>query len=200
MIPTLTKKLTFILLRGFGALIPIVLTLYLVYWVFALLEKSTRNTLLYLLPEGFYFPGLGVMILLILIFATGLTLQAVLTRRIFDYVEGQFCRVPVIKSVYGISKDFFDYLSRQGKKQSLGRSVSVNFPELGVQMIGFLTEDTPDDTLSMEKNEELVLVYLPMSYQVGGFSVMVNQSRIEILDINFEDAMRYILTAGVSNR
>jgi uncharacterized membrane protein len=65
-------------------------------------------------------------------------------------------------------------------------------------VIGFVTDDSPQHFAS--EHHKQVAVYVPMSYQVGGFTLLVPQELIEPIDIPVKDAMRYVLTAGIKRR
>ena len=67
-------------------------------------------------------------------------------------------------------------------------------------MVGFVTQEDLKEHSEILNEASKVLVYLPMGYQIGGYSIAVDQSRVEPLDMSFEEAMRFILTAGVSQK
>lgn len=186
------------MIRGFATLIPIAVTIYLIFWLVSLVEGMTQKILMALLPEGAYFTGMGFLVLVAAMFVIGLAMCEIHTEQVFRYFEKHFTRIPVVKSIYGVSKDFMDYFARQRRHDEFGQVVSVNFPALNIKMVGFVTrEDVSDESEALEEASK-VLVYLPMGYQIGGYSIAVERKQVEVLDMNFEDAMRFILTAGVS--
>lgn len=84
------------------------------------------------------------------------------------------------------------------RRKRYNRVVLVKFKEPQVQLVGFVTqEDITQLPLGMT-NTEMVAVYLPMSYQIGGYLVFVPKSNIEPVELSIEDASRLILTAGMS--
>ena len=181
-------------------MIPIVVTVYFVYWTLSLLENFTQSILLLILPDGYYVTGMGTVALIFIAFMIGLALSEMHTEKLFRCAERKLCRIPIVKSVYGISKDFMDYFARQKSKQEFGQVVSINFKEIGIKMVGFVTlEDMAEQSEVLDRQDN-ILVYLPMGYQIGGYSVVVDRSRVEVLDMEFEDAMRFVLTAGVSKQ
>jgi uncharacterized membrane protein len=66
------------------------------------------------------------------------------------------------------------------------------------RVIGFVTQDDAAELGIVEAKDDLVAVYFPMSYQIGGYTALVPRSRIEPLDIPVEAAMRLVLTGGIS--
>ena len=175
------------LLTGFITILPIVLTIYLLYWL-AVSSESVMSSALHLIyPDLVYFPGLGVIVGLIVVFFIGLMMKAIIVRQLFVFSEQILYKLPLIKIVYRAMRDLFDFLSP--KKDGLGRVVTVNIN--GIEMIGFITqEDTSRLPMSL-KGSESVLVYLPMSYMVGGYTVFLPEDKVTVLDWSFEDAMRF---------
>lgn len=196
----LRQGFTKIILRGLATLIPVVVTAYFIYWSISLLEQVTSEALLILLPDGFYFTGLGTLILLIIIFVSGIAMSEIHAEQVFRWMEKYFSRVPVVKSVYGISKDFMSYFARQKGQHKFGQVVAVHFDEAGLKIVGFITREDVSDQSEVLEEESKIMVYLPMGYQIGGYTIVVERSRVEKLDMDFEDAMRFILTAGVSDK
>ena len=67
-----------------------------------------------------------------------------------------------------------------------------------MRLLGFLTSDHDIDLPDAPLAEDVVAVYLPMSYQIGGYTVYLPTSRVESVDMSIEEAMRRILMAGIS--
>ena len=148
-------------------------------------------------PAGAYRPGMGVVAGLVVTFVVGLLMHALVVRRLFALGERLFSRLPLIKSVYFAIRDLLDYFS-PGRKQAFGQVVAVTLGDAGMQLIGFLTQ-TDAERLPVEfKQQDTVLVYLPMSYMIGGYAVLVPRSAVRPLDMGMEEAMRFVLTAGVT--
>lgn len=184
------------LIAGFIALLPVVLTIYLLYWVAMASEDVMGNALRYVLPDEFYFPGLGMLIGLIVVFIVGLLMNAYLVRRLFMFAEQILYRLPLVKSVYRAFRDFFDFFS-PGKK-GLGQVVAVTFN--GMELVGFVTQDDPARLPPSFRDRDSVLVYLPMSYMVGGYTILVPRKDLRPLKMTREEAMQFVLTAGISGK
>lgn len=83
------------------------------------------------------------------------------------------------------------------ENEDMKNVVSVKYGD--VRLIGFLTGAEEKNSLLAETElYEMVSVYLPMSYQIGGFTVYVPREMVETIDMTVEDAMRLVLTAGLS--
>lgn len=185
------------ILTGLITILPVVLTLYLLYWLVVSAESLLGSTIRYVLPEGFYRPGMGVAIGLVAVFTVGLLMHTLVMQRLVILSERIFYRMPLIKSVYVAIRDFLDYFSPTRKK-GFEQVVAVTFGDTGMELIGFVTQTDPQNLPEDCRLEDKVLVYLPMSYMIGGYAVLVPRSAVRPLKLSMEEAMRFILTAGVT--
>lgn len=187
-----------LLFKGLATIVPIGLTLWLVYWLAVSIESVLRPVITAILPEQYYWPGMGLAAGLVLLFFAGLAVNAWLVRRLLDVGENVLEQIPLIKSIYGSLRDFMDFFSSARQRKDLKQVVLVTLSE--ARLIGFLTSEDVTDmaAFSQSENEDIVAVYLPMSYQVGGYTIYLPRSRVEPLDMSIEDAMRRVLTAGLS--
>lgn len=122
-------------------------------------------------------------------------MKASLLRKIFEYFENRLLLIPIIKSIYGVCKDFFEFFNGQ-KANEFSKVVLCPVPESDKKTLGFVTSQNPGKDVSSLGND-LVAVYLPMSYQLGGFTVFIHKDELEEVDISVSKAMQYVLTAGV---
>lgn len=188
------KFLSKTLLSGFITLLPVVLTVYLLYWLGVSSEEVMGNALRYVLPENSYFPGLGMLAGVTVIFIVGLMMNAYLVRKLFSFGEELLYRLPLIKSVYRAFRDFFDFF--KPNKEGLGQVVAVTIN--GMELVGFVTQEDPQRLPPSFRDRDSVLVYLPMSYMVGGYTLLVPRSDLRQLDMTRDEAMRFVLTAGIT--
>jgi uncharacterized membrane protein len=119
-------------------------------------------------------------------------LQNFLFERLWSWFESVLSKVPLVKLVYNSVSDFISYFSGKNTERA-SRVVSVDIGEER-RLIGFITDESP---ALLAASAETVAVYFPMSYQVGGYMMLVPLEQITLLDIPVEDAMRLVLTAGV---
>jgi uncharacterized membrane protein len=184
-------------LRGLSAVLPAVLTVWIVVWLARATEALLKPLFLLLLPEQYYLPGLGFALGVVIIYAIGVLVQLFVVNRIWEAVQRLFEGVPLVKTVYAALSDFFDFFSRGPADSS--SVVSVNLFDNDTRLIGFVTDPEPAQLSEPELDDQLA-VYLPLSYQIGGFTLLVPQSRLTPLDMGVEDAMRLVLTAGIQRR
>ena len=190
------KSIGTTLITGLFTVLPIVLTLYLLYWLAITSEQVMGTALQWALPSIIYFPGMGTIAGLILVFMIGLLMKAVLIRQLFNFSEEILYRLPIIKSIYRAIRDLLDFFSP--RKEHFGRVVTVTINDM--QAIGFITQDDPARLPESLQDEESVLVYIPMSYMIGGFTLMVSRQNIKPCKMNMDEAMRFVLTAGIAAR
>ena len=191
------KSLSKTLLTGFITILPVALTLYLLYWLAVSTESLLGKLIRLILPDHLYWPGMGVMAGLVVVFAVGLLMHAYVVQRLFARGEQVLYHLPLIKSVYRAIRDFFEYFSPTRKKE-FEQVVAVSFGNTGMQVIGFVTQALPENMPEDFREKDSVLVYLPLSYMIGGYAVLVPGSAVRPLDMNMEEAMRFTLTAGVT--
>jgi len=183
------------LLKGIVAVFPIGITIYLVYWLTVSVEKILRTVITQVVPEHYYWPGLGLVAGLALLFFIGLIVNAWVVQRLMHWGEHLLEKIPLVKSIYSALRDFMHYFSTSDKEDEMKKVVMVTINDM--QLIGFVTGELRDVPGIADPNDK-VAVYLPMSYQLGGFTVYLPQSCVETLDMSVEDAMRRVLTAGLS--
>jgi uncharacterized membrane protein len=190
------KSISKILITGFITLLPVVLTIYLLYWLAVSSEQVMGNALKLLLPNAVYFPGMGMIAGLIVVFIVGLMMNAYMVRQLFALGEQLLYRLPLIKTVYRAFRDFFDFFSP--KKEQFGQVVAVTVN--GMELVGFVTQENPQRLPESFRDRDRVLVYLPMSYMVGGYTVLIPRSDLRPLKMSMEEAMRFVLTAGITGK
>lgn len=186
-----------IMLKGLAALLPVGLTFYFIYWLSISIERVLRPVLVSVLAEKYYLPGMGLVAGLIVLYFLGLTVNAWIVKRLFRVGEGLLEKIPLIKSIYGSLHDFMEYFSTVDERRGMKQVVLVSIAD--ARLIGFVTgEQIRDVPFPESPDEEIVAVYLPLSYQIGGYTIFLPRSHVEPVDISMEDAMRRVLTAGLS--
>lgn len=176
--------------KGIATLVPLSLTIYALYWTVVSIEYLLSP----LVPPDWYFPGSGLLLAVALIGLFGVLMHLFLFERLVNLGSGLLNRIPVVKSVYSALQDFFAYLGHRSTDE-LSRVVLVTLGEQ--RLVGFVTNPRFDLPAAESGARALTSVYLPMSYQLGGFMVLLPMDCLEPLDMSAEDAMRLVLTAGV---
>ncbi|MDP3743673.1 MAG: DUF502 domain-containing protein [Methylotenera sp.] len=185
------------ILTGLITTLPVILTLYMIYWFIVATESFLGGAIRTVMPEELYRPGMGVVAGLVVAFLIGLLMQTIIAQQLFSRVERIVYRLPLIKSVYLSIRDLLDYFSSK-KKKDFEQVVAITFGETGMQVVGLVTQTDMTHMPAEFNQQDSLLVYIPMSYGIGGFAVLVPRSATRPLDMSMEDAMRFTLTAGVT--
>jgi uncharacterized membrane protein len=204
-------RLRNLFLQGIALIAPLALTLALLVWLGHSVEVVVGSALKQLLPAGWYLPGLGLAAGIGLTLVAGLLANLFLVRWLLNALERLLDRIPLVKSLFKGLKDVSRFFEQGGDKQ-IGRPVSVRLP-LGdgdFLLVGFVMQErarlptpggpaaNPDANrdASGQEAQERIAVYLPMSYQVGGYTLYLDPARVEGLDVSPEEALRAVLTGG----
>jgi len=191
------KLIAKLFLRGLVAILPLGITIYILYFLGKGAETVLGGLIQRLLPEGLYIPGMGVISGFLVILLTGILLQAWFVRGFFRWGEQIIQQVPLVKSIYNSVRDLMEFFDTS-KKKKFNKVVMVKFPHTDARLMGLATREDFQQLPEGIGTKETVAVYLPMSYQMGGFTVMVPKSQIEQIDMSIEEAMRFCLTAAMS--
>ena len=186
-------------LKGLAVVIPVTLTLAILWWIATSAERLMGAILKFGLPDGWYVPGMGLVSGLALIALIGLLSHVLIFQKLFNLGEAIFRRLPLVKTIYIAIKDFIGYLSPD-KASEMGKVVLVQLPGQSFQVIGFVTREQFDDLPFSPTAQDPVAVYMPMSYQIGGYTLFLPRSALTPLNMPFEQAMRLVLTGAVTKQ
>ena len=185
-------------LQGLAVIIPVTLTLAILWWMARGAEQFLGGILMQILPQGWYLPGLGVASAVVITIFIGLLTHILVFQKLFAIPDAIFKRLPLVKTIYSAFKDFVDYLNPDSKV-GMSKVVLVKLPGQEYEMLGFVTRED-FSRLPFELNvEQAIAVYLPMSYMVGGYTLFLPRSCLTPVDMSFEDGMKLVLTCAVSH-
>ncbi len=185
-------------LKGLVAILPIGLTLYIVYWLAVAAERLFSRAIKLVLPDEYYWPGLGLVAGLFLLYVVGLAVNAYVVRRVLRLGDDLLARIPVVKTIYVATRDFMRFLPTSGKGSDLKRVVLVPFGP--GKLIGFVTSESGNALGADYAAEDTVAVYLPMSYMVGGYTLFLPRDALEPTSLSVEAGMRLALMGGVQGQ
>ena len=185
-------------LQGLAIVVPIGLTISLLWWLATKAERWLGGFMQVVLPEGTYLPGMGVVAGLATTILLGMLSHILIFRRLIGLGERLVAQVPLVKTVYSALKDIVSYFSADTRDR-FSRVVMVQLPGQPFKLIGFVTRESVQQLDLPVDKVQTVAVYMPMSYQIGGYTAYIRRDAIEPVDMGFEEAMRLTLTAGVSS-
>lgn len=190
------KRLSRYFLRGLLAVLPIGLTVYLLFIFLAWTENIAMHAFRPLVGD-FYIPGLGLLLGVAAIVALGFLISQPALGRAISLIELPFTNLPVIKSIYSSIKSFADYFSPQ-HKQAPQQVVVLRMPGQDLEIIGLVTRDSLADLPEGVNKSDRVAVYLPMGYMIGGYTVFVPRAWTQPIAMTVEEAMRSSLIAWMA--
>jgi len=192
-----SRKHISIFLQGIAVVVPIGITIYVCAYAMWWLDKMGRRFLKQVVD--FDAPGIGVVVGLAAIYLIGLFTRSLLFRKVGRLGEAVVERIPLVKSLYGALRDMMKFVGG-GQPSERGVPARLTLSDGEVHMLGIVTQKQPQDHMG-EGEAGRVAVYLPMSLQVGGFTVFVPPENIEYLeDMSVETAMKLSMTAGVGRK
>ena len=184
-------------LKGLAVVIPAVLTLAILWWMAKGAEQMLGGLMLRILPDGWYIPGMGVLSAVAITILIGLLTHIIVFQKLFAFGDEILKRLPLVKTIYSALKDFIGYFSPDSSK-AMSKVVLVKLPGQAFEQLGFVTREDFRELPLKLSIEEPIAVYLPMSYQIGGYTLFLPRSCLTPVDISFEEGMKLVLTGAVS--
>ena len=184
-------------LKGLAVVIPAVLTLAILWWMARGAERVLGGMLVRVMPEGWYVPGMGVVSAVAITILIGLLTHVILFQKLFAIGDAILHRLPLVKTIYSAIKDFIGYLS-PGSQVAMSKVVLVRIPGQDFEQIGFVTREDFSQLPLEPTVEEPIAVYLPMSYQIGGYTLFLPRACLTPVDLSFEEGMKLVLTGAVT--
>jgi len=185
-------------LRGLAVILPVGLTFYILWWI----GTTGSGVMEKLVDWAFGYPAdqgggwIGMLLAFALVLTIGLLTQAFLVRRLISWGESLLTKMPLVKTIYGPLKDVMGLFAADDDKK-LGQVVMVKLMDL--EVMGFVTRKDASTITDEAADADRIAVYIPMSYQLGGFMVTVQRSQVRMLDLTGEEGMRLAITAGVTS-
>jgi len=178
------KKFINYFLQGLLYLIPISVTIYVVYWTFIKIDS--------ILP--FNFPGLGLIVIISLITLIGYLGSVIIASPINAFFQRILNRAPLLKTIYTSVKDMMNTFV--GKKKGFSKPVLVKVYENStIERIGFVTNE---DVESLNIKKGKVLIYMPHSYAISGQLFVVDKKDVTPIDKSSGEIMKLIISGGVT--
>jgi uncharacterized membrane protein len=194
---SLTLKLRNYFITGVVVLIPIGFTLYLSKF---LINFSTK-----LVPSGlnpntylpYSIPGIEIILTIIFITFVGSLSLSFLGKKFLQLVDDLFKKIPILRTIYSAIGQMTDsFRNQEGNKKSV---VLVEYPKNGTWAVGFATKENEGEIKDKTK-KNLINVFVPTTPNpTSGFLLMFPQEDLIYLDMSFEEASKFIVSAGTSN-
>lgn len=188
------KHLKKTLLNGIIALLPIIITVALLVWLLSFIENFFGYFLEKILGPEHYIPGLGFILGIVIFLLVGAFMNAWTIKQLYLRAEEILKKIPFIKTLYGSVRDLMNFFGDKNRKKD---NIVVMVTFANMRFLGMITRENFEDTPPGLGLPGEVAVYLPMSYQIGGYTVLIPRSQIQPINMSIEDAMRFTVTAGM---
>lgn len=194
------NSLTRMFLLGLSILLPVVLSVQLIIWFVSTMEAWLKSFWVLLLSESSYIPGLALLSFVLISTAIGALSRHRSFLQILKMPGVALERTPVVRYIYSTIKDFLDLMG--GKTFSNQSVVWVTLPQVQGRLLGIVTKQGSDKGSRLAEiiEEDEVAVYLPMSYQAGGYMLVVPAAQIEKTDLSPGEALHLIMSAGLGQK
>ena len=184
-------------LSGALIIVPLAITAYVLYSVGSWMDDKGRLAVAKIWNEAAaknLFSGAGALLLIAVIYITGLLTRVWAFRTLWAYFERLVAKVPGVKVIYESVRDLMKLFG--GDTGSMGRVVEYRPPGTDVAVLGILTNEHPS-TGKQEEGPRRVAVYLPMAYMFGGATILTPPEHLKELDMTVEHALKLAATAHI---
>jgi uncharacterized membrane protein len=196
------KRLVQYFFQGVIIIAPIGITLYVVVWVFNLVDNILPNLLYSLFPKLMTepngalrtIPGLGFLLVIVLVTLIGWISSSFIVSRIVEVLDKVLEQTPGIKYIYSSVKDFLEAFG--GNRKKFDKPVLVSVDAADTWRLGFITQND----VSQFELIEYVAVYVPLSYSLTGVVYFVPKTKTKIIkNMTSAEAMKFVISGGVTH-
>ena len=184
---------------GLIVLIPLVLTLWVIYSLAHFLDQVVLFLPYEYQPNqlvGFNIPGVGVILTIASIFLVGVVANNFFGKRFISLYEIILDKLPFVKSIYGGIKQVSDTLF-SNNSNAFSKAVLIEFPDAKNYTFAFITGET-DERISKILKGKYVNVYVPTTPNpTSGYTLMVPRNKIKEIDVSVDQALKYVISMGV---
>lgn len=181
-------------LTGIVVLLPLVVTLYVLSFTYRVMDSFLGGLVRAVLGRSV--PGLGALLTIGIVLLVGAVATNVIGKKLIAWLEFLLNRIPLIKSIYGATKQIIDAFSLQ-KSNAFQRVALVEYPRKGLYAVGFVTGSGIGEV--QEKTaEEVISIFIPTTPNpTSGMLVLVPQKEVIFLEMCVEDGLKLIVSGGV---
>jgi uncharacterized membrane protein len=201
----LIKKIRNIFVAGFLVIVPIFITISLLVFIFNIFEKILARPVSLVLQlvglsqlNGYHIPGLlGLVCLVIISFLLGLIVANVIGKKLLTLGEKILSKVPLVWNIYYASKQLMESTVSMSSRKSLQQVVIIEYPRLGMYVIGFVTSDARGEIHDITQKDVLNVFVPTTPNPTSGMLVMVPREQITPLSMSIEDGIKLIVSGGM---
>ena len=184
-------------IAGIVVLIPIGITLYLTLFLIRISGKIIPKEINPNNYLPFDIPGVEIFMALIIITFTGWLSLSFLGKKFFEYFNNILKKIPILRTIYSAIGQMTESFTKNDKNQK--SVVLLEYPRKGVWAVGFATKEN-EGMIKEKINEEIINVFVPTTPNpTSGFLLMVPKKDLIYLDVSFEQASKFIVSAGTTD-
>lgn len=187
------------LLKGLAIVLPLIITIELLRWLLTTIESVLAPVVQLLIPATWYLPGTAILCFVIACAVIGFSSRWAGVNWLWQLPGKVLMKLPGSKQIYGMLQDLIDVMA--GKNFSDGSVVMVKLPSFEIELIGIVTKQggQAEDRMSSLMQEEQLAVFIPMAYNVGGYTIIVPRSCTRSLDMKPAEALQLVLSGGLGS-
>lgn len=192
------KKIGKIIISGFFILLPLIITIWVLTFLFDFTDSILREPVNALI--GHTVPGIGILAILVISFLLGLISNYLLGKEFIHLSEEIIDKLPIVNTVYASVKKINEVLFLQKGKESQKRVCAIEYPRKGIWSIGFATGEGPSE-LNKKKKQRFTNVFIPNTpAPATGFTIVVPTKDVIYLNMSVEDALKIIVSGGAISK
>ncbi len=184
---------------GLLVILPIFITVYVILFLIRGMDAILKFIPVKYLPEtylNFRIPGLGLIFVVILVFAVGLLARNIVGRKIVHLGENIVERIPLVRILYAGVKQLLETIFLQ-KTDAFKRVALVEYPRRGTYVIGFITGESKGEVQD-KTDKNMINVFIPTTPNpTSGFYMLVPDDELVVLNMSVEDAFKLIISGGI---
>ena len=187
------------LLKGLAIVLPLIITIELLRWLLTTIESALAPVVQLLIPANWYLPGTAILCFVIACAVIGFSSRWAGVNWLWQLPGKVLMKLPGSKQIYGMLQDLIDVMA--GKNFSDSSVVMVKLPSSEIELIGIVTKQggQAEDRMSSLMQEEQLAVFIPMAYNVGGYTIIVPRSCTRSLDMKPAEALQLVLSGGLGS-
>lgn len=186
------------LIAGLLVWVPLGVTVMVINFLVGVMDKTLLWLPVHYRPDnllGFHVPGLGVVMSVIIVMSTGVVVANLFGRKLVQLWERMLARIPLVRTIYASVKQILETVFSSG--QAFRKVLLIEYPRKGLWTLGFQSGKTRGEAQA-KTGVEVINVFIPTTPNpTSGFFIMVPRSEIIELDMDVDDGLKMIISAGV---
>jgi uncharacterized membrane protein len=186
-------------LTGLLVILPIFITVYVIWYLIKAMDAVLKYIPAKYLPETYiniYIPGLGLILVVILILVVGVLTRNIAGRKVLQFWDNLVDRIPLARILYSSVKQLLQAFLFQDSS-SFQRVALIEYPRQGIYVLGFITGESKGE-VQEKTHKKMINVFVPTTPNpTSGFYILVPEEDLTLLDMSVEDAFKLLISGGL---